>query len=87
MASKIVKKEAQKDAVESLAETFIKFNNAHIEFFNTLEHGYSSVTFTKNHCDWRAYAISKDIKGQNNARWQLAAYRKAIGKPRLQVLS
>lgn len=61
----------------------VRLSNPHIKFFDSAAHGYATVTFTRDHCEWTAYAVDKDVAGSAAARRVLARFRKNRGSPNL----
>lgn len=74
------------DALIAFTEKAIRLANPHIQFFNTDDHGYSTLTLTGNYAEWTAYSVSKGSNSSSNERWQLATYRKLVGGTQLQLV-
>lgn len=64
-----------------LTEAAIRLNNPHIRYFNSSRHGYSTVRFTRDYCEWTAYAVDKNVVGEHAARSVVARYRKYVSWP------
>lgn len=71
----------------TLSNEFIKYQNRHIEFFNSSEHGFSTVEFTHDYCDWKCYSVNKDIDNGEQKPELLRHYRKTKGKHLLSNLT
>ena len=55
----------------------IRLANPHIKFFDSAAHGYSTISFARDHCEWTAYAIDKDVAPPaTTTRRVLARFRK-----------
>lgn len=67
----------------SLSEGTVQLSNPHIRYFNTVQYGYSTVFFTRNHCEWTAYAVDKALDPAAADRKVVARYRKNAGAPAL----
>jgi alkaline phosphatase D len=61
-----------------LSEGAVRLNNPHVKFFNSSQHGYSTIEFTRGHCEWVAYAIDKNTPADTQ-RKAIARMRKMIG--------
>lgn len=46
-------------APQYLLEGFVRAANPHVQFFNSQDFGYSTVEFTRAHCEYTAYAVDK----------------------------
>lgn len=79
------------DKMESFLETItsltIKAQNPHINYFNSTDHGYSTIEFTHDFCDWKCYSVNKDINDGGQTPVMLKHYRKVKGQHLLQDLS
>ncbi|HEY6877843.1 MAG TPA: alkaline phosphatase D family protein [Polyangiales bacterium] len=58
-------------------------NNPHIRFFDSARHGYSTLTFAREYCEWVAYAIDKDTNTEAPSRHAIARMRKYVNFPQL----
>jgi len=76
----------QTDAVTAFTENAIKLTNPHIQFFNTKDHGYSTLVLNNDYAEWTAYSVNKNSNANTNERWQLAKYRKLVGEVQLQLV-
>jgi alkaline phosphatase D len=74
------------DALTAFTDKTIKATNPHIRFFNSVDHGYSTLTLTDEYAEWAAFSINKNTNVTNNERWQVAKYRKTIGVTQLQMI-
>jgi alkaline phosphatase D len=59
-----------------LTSAAVFVNNPHIRFFDSARHGYSTLTFTRDYCEWVAYAIDKNVNSATNSRSAIARFRK-----------
>ncbi|MCG8316532.1 MAG: alkaline phosphatase D family protein [Pseudomonadales bacterium] len=73
--------------LKTVTSLTIKGQNPHIDFFNSSEHGYSTVEFTHDYCDWKCYAVDKDINDGNQTPRMLRHFRKEKGNHLLQNLT
>ena len=70
--SKIVKQKL----LQGLSYLVVKGSNVHIRYFDSSNHGYSTVEFTPNYCEWRAFKVDKNTADEEAKRKQIVAYRK-----------
>jgi alkaline phosphatase D len=73
--------------LQGLSEGTVKLNNPHIQMFDSIRHGYSTVEFTGSYAEWVAYSVSKDVNDANTTRTCIARYRKAMALPWLLPMS
>jgi alkaline phosphatase D len=73
--------------LKDLSSTVIKQQNPHIEFFNSSEHGFSIIEFNHEYCDWKCFAVDKNVNDGNQRPNLLKHYRKVIGHHLLQDLT
>lgn len=76
-----------KTILEQITNTTILENNKHIKYFDSDNHGYSTIEFTKDYCDWKCYAIDKSVNDGNQEPVLLKHYRKVPGNHLLQDLT
>ena len=69
-----------------LSEGAVRTANPHIKFFNSSQHGYSTIEFTRDHCEWVAYAVDKDHPSDTQ-RKAIARFRKVLEMPGLVELT
>jgi alkaline phosphatase D len=69
-----------------LSEGAVRLNNPHIKFFNSGQHGYSTVELNREYCEWVAYAVDKDHPS-DTTRQPLARFRKMLEMPGLIELA
>ncbi len=67
--------------LQGLSEATVKLNNPHIQMFDSVRHGYSTIEFTNSHTEWVAYSVNKDVNDANTARTCIARYRKTMALP------
>jgi alkaline phosphatase D len=60
----------------------VRLANPHIKFFDSAAHGYATIRFTRDHCEWTAYAVDKDL-ATGASRRVLARFRKDRAAPSL----
>lgn len=77
-------KEEHLQIMQWLSNEFIKLTNPHVRYFNSIENGFSTVEFTRDHCDWRAYSVNKNINATDHGIHQLQHWRKEVGNHQLQ---
>jgi len=73
--------------LKGLAGPAIKGLNPHIQYFNSLQQGYSTLEFTPQWVDWVAYAVDKANPNPDVARTCVARQRKTVGWPWLMAMS
>ncbi|MBL4607374.1 MAG: alkaline phosphatase D family protein [Pseudomonadales bacterium] len=73
--------------LQSMAYLLVRGSNVHIRYFDSVNHGYSTVEFTPNYCEWRAYKVDKDVLDETPKRTQITAYRKYPDRALLQHMS
>jgi len=69
-----------------LSEGAVRLNNPHVKFFDSSQHGYSTIEFGREHCEWVAYAVDKD-RPSDTARKVSARFRKMLEAPGLVELA
>lgn len=87
LAAKIGDDALRDKVVQGLAETAVILNNPHVKLFNSKDHGYSTLEFTRDYCEWIAYVVDKNSNSPTTARTCLARHRKYVGIPWLSVRS
>lgn len=65
---------------EDLITAAVRVTNPHIRFFDSFSHGYSTLEFTNDYCQWDSYAIDKTIPSDTQ-KHQVASYRKYEAYP------
>lgn len=45
------------------SEGAVRINNPHIKTFNANDHGYATLEFFHDHCEWVVYGVSKETSG------------------------
>ncbi len=75
---------AVKMFLDGVSNGLIRLQNPHIEYFNSSEHGYSTVEFTHNTCDWKCYTVDKNINDGEQEPRLLRHYRKHQGTHQLE---
>ncbi|MDX1695716.1 MAG: alkaline phosphatase D family protein [Ketobacteraceae bacterium] len=70
---------ALKAFLDGVSNGLIRLQNPHIEYFNSSDHGYSTVEFTPTSCDWKCYAVDKNINDGTQEPRLLRHYRKQQG--------
>ena len=79
MANMVLKENSSERAeaiFQALSNGFIRANNPHIEYFSSMFHGYATIEFTPDYCDWRAYSMDKNINREDVDVIQQAGFRK-----------
>ncbi len=61
---------------QALSNSAVRLNNPHIRYFNSVSHGYSTLEFKPNHCDWKTYAVDKNTNSNQPEAKLLRHYRK-----------
>lgn len=80
--------DATRDGIlQGLSEAAVIANNPHIKLFNSKDHGYSTLEFTHDYCEWIAYVVDKNVANPATARTCLARQRKYVGWPWLSIRS
>jgi len=72
-------KPAEKAALISFVSTVVRTANPHIRFFNTMDHGYSTLEFTTNYCEWSAFIVNKDVNSSQEGKKLTRRYRTYAG--------
>lgn len=67
--------------VNGLSKTVVQLNNPHIRFFDSTQHGYSTLEFTPSWVDWVAYAVAKNVNSADVLRVALTRQRKSVHLP------
>ena len=49
---------------DGLTEAAVRLNNPHIKYFNSSQYGYSTLDVRRDHCDWTAYSVPKDVPAE-----------------------
>jgi alkaline phosphatase D len=70
-----------------LTSAAVFVNNPHIRFFDSARHGYSTLSFTRDYCEWVAYAIDKNVNSEAPGRSVIARMRKYTSFAQLVPLS
>ena len=65
--------------LDGLSNGVVRLQNPHIEYFNSSEHGYSTVEFTPTSCDWKCYIVDKNVNDGSQQPKLLRHYRKTQG--------
>ncbi|MCG8669118.1 MAG: alkaline phosphatase D family protein [Pseudomonadales bacterium] len=73
--------------ITNASNLLIRQQNPHIDFFDSSHHGYSVVEFSHDYCDWKCYAIDKDINNGDQEPEMLRHFRKVKGHHLLQNLT
>jgi alkaline phosphatase D len=73
--------------VNGLTGGAVTLTNPHIKFFESQSHGYSVLRFTRDYCEWVAYAVDKNADPATVARTTLARMRKYTWLPTLVPMS
>jgi alkaline phosphatase D len=73
--------------LDGLTGAAVFVTNPHIKFFESRNHGYSVLQFTRNYCEWTAYAVDKDVDPETAPRTTLARMRKYTFLPTLVPMS
>lgn len=71
----------QRLLLQALSNTAVRVTNPHIRYFNTTQHGYSTIEFNHNHCDWKAYIVDKDVNDGKQSAQLIRHYRKYTTNP------
>ena len=88
-ASQILKNnptESREKLFDALAGSTVRLKNPHIDYFNSNFYGYSTIKFTPNYCEWRAYEIDKNTNSDSVALVERAAFRKHVERNKLTRL-
>lgn len=76
-----------KDILDGLSNEVIVRTNPHIDFFNSSDHGFSTIEFTHTSCDWKCYSVNKDINDGDQEPTLLRHFRKEQGNHLLQRMA
>jgi alkaline phosphatase D len=68
------------------SEGALRLTNPHVKFFNSSQHGYSTIELNREHCEWVAYAVDKN-RFADTTRKVVARFRKTLSSPDLVSLS
>jgi alkaline phosphatase D len=71
--------EKKQQLLQALSEGAIRVNNPHIKYFNSTQNGYSTVEFTRDHCEWTAYSVDKNTSAEAPTRQVVKKQRKRAG--------
>jgi len=74
------------DIVEPIVDAAIPKTIPNVEFFNSYEWGYSVVTFTPNHCTYRAYSVDKTDNSTEAERTLVTEVRIPEGRIEVEKL-
>ena len=74
---------AEKLLIDAILQGVAHIQNPHIYFFNSTDNGYSTVEFSKDHCDWKCYRVDKNVNDGNQTPKMLRHYRKVQGNHKL----
>lgn len=81
----MLKLQTPKGAVQWLAQGLtnaaVRLTNPHVRYFNTVQNGYSTIEFRDNYCEWKAWAIDKNINSNTQKATLLRQYRKYTSNP------
>ena len=72
---------------EPLLSWLIPKMNPHIDFFDSHNWGYSTLTFTREECRWVAYAVDKTENSPDADREVMVAYRVPEGEVELDEVT
>ena len=72
---------------DGLTEAAVRITNPHVKFFESRSHGYSVLQFTRDYCEWVAYAVDKNANPESATRTALSRMRKYTWLPTLLSLS
>ncbi|OZG73069.1 phosphodiesterase [Hahella sp. CCB-MM4] len=62
--------------LQALSESALRLTNPHVKMFNSTQHGYSTIEFKKDYCEWIAYSVNKNINSGDQGRNAIARFRK-----------
>ena len=80
MLSNQVERLGEKDElIQAISESSIRVNNPHIKYFNSTQNGYSTIEFTRDHCEWKAYSVDKNINSETPTRTLVKTQRNRDG--------
>lgn len=88
-ASQILKDnptESRERLFDAISGATVRLNNPHIRYFNSDFYGYSTIKFTTNYCEWRAYEVNKDVNSDEVSLTERAAFRKHVDRNKLTEL-
>ncbi len=71
----------QQRIIQALSRVVIQSNNPHIKFFDSTQHGYSTIQFNNEWCEWRAFVVDKNNSSPQNARYEIFNCKKYQGIP------
>lgn len=81
----MLKLQTPKGAVQWLAQGLtnaaVRLTNPHVRYFNTVQNGYSTIEFRDDYCEWKAWAIDKNINSNTQKATLLRQYRKYTSNP------
>ncbi len=73
--------------LQALSESALRITNPHIKMFNSTQHGYSTIEFKKDYCEWIAYRVDKNTNAGNHGKKAISRFRKYEHWPWLMRLS
>lgn len=88
-ASQILKDhptESRERLFDAISGATVRLNNPHIRYFNSNFYGYSTIKFTSNYCEWRAYEVDKNVNSEEVSLIERAAFRKHVDRNKLTQL-
>ena len=68
----------------ALSNKVVKKSNQHIRYFSGSYHGYSTIEFTPDYCEWTAYSVDKNVNSETAARKIEATFKKYPGDAMLE---
>ncbi len=66
---------------QGLTNSAVRLTNPHVRYFNTVQNGFSTIEFRDNYCDWKAYAVDKNVNSGTQKMSLLRQYRKYTSNP------
>lgn len=73
--------------LNALSKVVVQLTNPHIRFFDSTQHGYSTLEFTPTWVEWVAYAVAKNVNSAQATRTCISRQRKSTLLPGLLSLS
>lgn len=66
---------------QGLTNAAVRLTNPHVRYFNTVQNGFSTIEFRQDYCDWKAFAVDKNVNSGTQKISLLRQYRKYTTNP------
>lgn len=76
-------KPVEKLALIEFMNVVVRSANPHIRYFNTIDHGYSTLEFKPTYCEWSAYTVDKNVNNSLGGKKLARRYRKYEDNPNI----